>query len=243
MSQSSLLLAIECATRTASVAIARGEQILVVRSARSDRHHAESLLAEVDAALREARIGLDAVEAFAVSVGPGAFTSLRIGLATVKGLAFASGRPVVPVSTLAAIAHGAPPGHPRVAALLDARRGEVYAGEFDRTGPLPRARGEEAVETATTLATRLAPGTRLAGEIPPRMLDALQRAGRADLEPFDPPETRPRALAVASLGRVALAAGGAVDAAELVPRYLRRPEAEERRLAAAPSLDTGQKLE
>jgi len=233
-----LLLAIECATRTASVALARGERTLVVRSADSDRHHAESLLAEIDAALREAGVGLDSVEAFAVSVGPGAFTSLRIGLATVKGLAFASNRPVAPVSTLAAIAHGAPPGTLRVAAMLDARRGEVYAGEFDRSGSLPRLVGEEAVETAETLAARLAPGTRLAGEVPAALLGELQRAGRADLEPLDPPETRPRALAVAALGQIALAAGDAVDAADLVPRYLRRAEAEERRLAAASSLDT-----
>ncbi len=242
MSQPPLLLAIECATRQASVAIARGGEVVVVRTAHSEQHHAESLLAEIDAALNEADIPLDAVEAFAVGIGPGAFTSLRIGLATVKGLAFASDRPVAPVSTLAAIAHGAPPGHARVAALLDARRGEVYAGEFERTGSLPLAVGEEAIETADSLAGRLAPGTRLAGEIPAGLLAGLRAAGRADLEPFDPCETQPRVLAVVSLGLAALAAGGAVSAAELAPRYLRRAEAEEKRLAAASSLDTGEKL-
>jgi tRNA threonylcarbamoyladenosine biosynthesis protein TsaB len=245
VSPSPLLLAVDCATRSASVALGRGDDVLALRSASSERHHAESLLGEIDAVLREASIGLDAVEAFAVSIGPGAFTSLRIGLATVKGLAFASARPVAPVSTLAAIAHGAPREHVRVAALLDARRGEVYAGEFDRSGGLPTPVGEEAVETATSLAARLSPGARLAGELPARLLEQLREAGRSDLEPLEPLESQPRALAVAALGAAALAAGGAVDAAALAPRYLRRAEAEEKRLAASPrpGVDTGEKLQ
>ena len=126
MSAAPLILAVECATRGASVAIVRGAETLSLRSGTSDQHHAEGLLAEVDAALREAAVGLDDLEAFAVTVGPGAFTSLRIGLATVKGLAFGSRRPVAAVSTLAVIAQAAPADWPRVAAVLDARRGELY---------------------------------------------------------------------------------------------------------------------
>jgi tRNA threonylcarbamoyladenosine biosynthesis protein TsaB len=242
VSPAPLLLAVECATRTASVALARGEEIFAVRSAHSDRHHAESLLAEIDALLSEAGSELPDVEAFAVTIGPGAFTSLRIGLATVKGLAFASDRRVAPVSTLAAVACGAPPGTERVAAVLDARRGEVYAGAFDVSGRLPRAVGAEVVATAELLAAQLAPGTRLIGEIPPALVERLRAAGRGDLEPLETAGAVPRAVAVARLGAAVLAAGRGLTAAALVPRYLRRAEAEEKRLAAA-SLDTGKKLQ
>ena len=243
MSASARLLAVECATKRASVALLVGDDVVASRSASSDRHHAESLLAEVDALLADAAVALTDVDAFALSVGPGAFTSLRIGLATVKGLAFGSERPVAPISTLAAIAHGAPAGHERVAAVLDARRGEVYAGEFDRTGGAPAPIGEEAVETAEQLVARLAPGTVLAGEFPSRLAEAVSSARREDLVLLDPPETAPRAIAVGRLGRLLLEAGQGVAARDLVPRYLRRAEAEEKRLAAAGSLDTPEKLQ
>ena len=76
--------------------------------AREGRTGAESLLPGVDAVLRRAAATLQDVEAFAVSIGPGSFTGLRVGVATAKGLCFGSGRPVAPVSTLAAVCAGAP---------------------------------------------------------------------------------------------------------------------------------------
>ena len=245
MSEPPLVLAVECASRIASVALVRDSQVLVVRSARSDQHHAESLLSEIDGALAEAGCRLDAVEAFAVSVGPGAFTSLRIGISTVKGLAFGSDRPVAAVSTLAAIAQAvAPSSTPApLVAVLDARRGEVYAGVFDAAGEFVVAVGDEGVETAETQAAQLPRGARLIGELPPHWLDALRELGRDDLDVLDFGSPPPRALAVARLGQVALRAGEGVSAERLTPNYLRRPEAEEKRLAAASSLDTSEKLQ
>ena len=95
----------------------------------------------VDAVLGAAKVSLASVECFAVSIGPGSFTSLRVGLATVKGLAFGSDSPVAPVSTLAALAweavRAAGSTEVDVAAALDARRGEVYGGVF-RCSATPR---------------------------------------------------------------------------------------------------------
>lgn len=243
MSAAPLQLAIECATRVASVAVARGDEILALRQGASDQHHAERLLAEIDAVLRDANVALEQIEAFAVTVGPGAFTSLRIGLATVKGLAFGSARPVAAVSTLAVVAHGAPPEWKRVAAVLDARRGELYAGEFDRAGSLPVPIGDEAVESPAALAARVGPGTRLVGELPAGLAEALAEAGRPDLVPIEEPQPAPRAVALAALAGPILAAGQGTAASALAPRYLRRAEAEEKRLAAGGSLDTPQGLQ
>ena len=140
-----LLLAVETATAAPSVALWRGDALLGERAADPGRATAEALLPALDALLADARVALAAVEGFAVSIGPGSFTGLRIGVATVKGLAFGTARPAVAVSTLAALARHAP-GPAPVAAVLDARRGEVYAAGFAarRAGPLaPGGRGSD----------------------------------------------------------------------------------------------------
>jgi tRNA threonylcarbamoyladenosine biosynthesis protein TsaB len=94
-----LLLAVESATSVPGVAVLRGEELLVELAQPGDQHHAETLLPLVDRALAQSGLELDEIEAFGVSIGPGSFTSLRIGLATVKGLVFGTSRPAVPVST------------------------------------------------------------------------------------------------------------------------------------------------
>ena len=251
MSRPSLLLAIECATRVASVALARDGEVLAVRSTRSDQHHAQTLLPEIDAVFSQLGAALADVDAFAVSIGPGAFTSLRIGLSTLKGLAFASERPVAAISTLACIAHAAPREAARVAALLDARRGEVYVGQFERqpgdgrqgSSEVLQLVGEEGVRTAVELARELERDTLLVGEIPTGFLEALAAAGRPDLRHTGPAGPGPRAASLAALGLRALERGEAVSASGLVPRYLRRADAEEKRLAASSSLDTAKKLQ
>ncbi|MFQ5719061.1 MAG: tRNA (adenosine(37)-N6)-threonylcarbamoyltransferase complex dimerization subunit type 1 TsaB [Acidobacteriota bacterium] len=163
---------------------------------------------------------------FAVTVGPGGFTGIRVGLATVRGLALAGGQPVAGVSTLAALADAAGRPGERLAAWLDAGRGEVYAGLFavDATPTRPPAPwGPECVA---------APATVLAGLPAGPLLFAGQGALRhADLIAARPAASGPSALlprtpflagAAARLGALALAAGAAAPAE---PCYLRPPDA------------------
>ncbi|HXV37812.1 MAG TPA: tRNA (adenosine(37)-N6)-threonylcarbamoyltransferase complex dimerization subunit type 1 TsaB, partial [Myxococcota bacterium] len=124
-----LLLALETATAEASVALLRGGE-LVDEVAAAPGPAAATLLPAIDRLLERSGVALAAIDAFAVSVGPGSFTSLRVGIATVKGLAFGAAQPVVPVSTLAALALAAGPTHESVVPLLDARRGELYAAAY-----------------------------------------------------------------------------------------------------------------
>jgi len=233
---SQLLLAMESASRTASVALLRGETVLGTRMSADGQHHAESLLPQVVSLLEEAAARPGDIDAFAVGIGPGAFTSIRIGVATIKGLAFGSDRPIAPVSTLAAIAQAAfaeNPGAAQIVAALDARRGEVYTAEFARGSGSPGFSlvQAEGLGSAATIAATAGRGAGIAGELPPRFGELLAEAGREDLELL-PASHRPRALAVASLGRDALVAGETTLASQLTPQYLRRPEAEETRLAA-----------
>ena len=225
------LLSVETATETASLALWREGAVACERCVEPGRPTAEALLPALDALLREAGLDLAAVGGFAVSVGPGSFTGLRIGIATVKGLAFGTGRRVAPVSTLAALA-GQAPGEAPVAAVLDARRGELYAAGFENGAPaawLP-----ETVLPVSELAQRLPAGCRVVGEGLAVCADALRAARGAELALLEtPPDTA--AGQVARIGAAQWSRGEAVAAEALLPRYVRRAEAEVKR--------TGQRFE
>lgn len=225
-----MILALETATLATSVALLRGEALVAEWTHVDARPHSERLLPAIDALLARAGVALGAVEAFAVSAGPGSFTGLRIGIATVKGLAFGGDRPVAAVPTLAALALGAADGRSPVAALLDARRGEVYAALYAPDGaPL----APEAVLTPEALAERLPPGTRLvAGEGSGEAAAAVAARLGEKAHVLPAPHGVARAYAVGVLGARALARGEGVPAARLVPRYVRRAEAEVRRTGA-----------
>jgi len=183
----------------------------------------------VDLVLRRAGAAPDDVEAFAVSVGPGSFTGLRVGIATVKGLAFGSGRPVAAVSSLRALARRAPAEASVAAALLDARRGEVYGAAYALPAPLPRELVAEGVYRPEELGAKLSaePGLALVGEGALLHAEAL-RAALPEAR-LVPDASAPRARDVGVLGARHLARGEGIAAEELVPRYLRRAEAEVRR--------------
>ena len=234
------LLAIESATRLASVALLRRGEVVASREGVTGDHHAERLLPMIDDLLTGSETPLDQVGAFAVSIGPGAFTSLRIGLATLKGLAFGTGRIAAAVSTLAALAHAslaagrAEPGE-TVVALLDARRGELYAGGY-RTRAGSNASLEPVIEDfvylPAELARRLEGRVRLVGE-GAQILGAeiAAEAPQAQVEIDPGPTLWPTAASVGALGLAQLAAGEGQPAGSLVPRYLRRAQAEETRTA------------
>ena len=154
-----LLLAVESATPALSVALLRGSELLHEQSSVVAGRHAERLLPMIEQLLQHASVRESDVEAFAVSIGPGSFTSLRVGVATVKGLAFATARPAVPVSTLAALAWSYArerrpwPDDLPIAAVLD---GDAYlaAGQVDEAQQMWEAMGQ--VRSISVLHERLA---------------------------------------------------------------------------------------
>lgn len=126
------LLALDCSTDICSLALWVDGQVVVHREYAA-RQVSERLLGYIEKLLSGCRIGLNDLDALAVGVGPGAFTGVRLAVATMHGLAMACGLPIHPVSTLAAVA--AQTGHRATAepllVLQDARMGEVYAGWFN----------------------------------------------------------------------------------------------------------------
>jgi len=137
------LLAIETATDACSAALSIDGE-LRERFEIAPRAHTERILPMIDELMAEAGMTISQVDAMAFGCGPGAFTGVRIAVGVTQGIAFAADLPVVPVSTLAALAQGA--GGDRVLAALDARMDEVYWGAYQRNvAGLMEGVGEECV--------------------------------------------------------------------------------------------------
>ena len=129
-----LILSVETATLSGSVAVSRGDELLGVVSGDASISHSNTLLVDVDKLLTETQIALPEVDLFAVATGPGSFTGLRIGIATIKALAATLDRPTAGIPTLEAVALSGGVSAETVA-LLPAGRGEVFAQLFSVLGP------------------------------------------------------------------------------------------------------------
>ena|SRR5215510_11123878 len=129
MNPDPVILSVETATLSGSVSVSRGEAILGQLAGEAQVSHSNTLLADINRILDQTGIRLTEVDVFAVATGPGSFTGLRIGIATVKALSATLERPCAGVPTLEAIAHaGGASG--RSVALMPAGRGEVFAQMF-----------------------------------------------------------------------------------------------------------------
>lgn len=124
------MLALETATSTTGVALVKEEQLIAEAVLNTGLHHTQQLLPLVRSVLAQAGVALAQVEALAVSLGPGSFTGLRIGLATVQGLALVHNCPVVAVPTLDILAENAVGLHGLICTIIRARKDEVYTALY-----------------------------------------------------------------------------------------------------------------
>jgi tRNA threonylcarbamoyladenosine biosynthesis protein TsaB len=204
-----LVLALDTALETCSAALVADGRVLGACSEPMARGHQERLASLVEDVVREAGVAFADLDRIGVTRGPGSFTGLRVGLAFAKGLGFALGRPVVGIGTLQAIA-GFEPGVS--AAVIDARRGQVYVQAFEagRARPLTPPEALSAEAAAAWLA--------------PLGLDQLRGPGaRLLAQAF--PEARVSEEGVDPVVVAALAAAAAEPLAPAEPLYLRAPDA------------------
>jgi tRNA threonylcarbamoyladenosine biosynthesis protein TsaB len=214
------ILALDTSTEACSVALLT-DQGITGACAEVGRGHAEQILAMVNAVLAEGEASLAMLDGIAAGIGPGAFTGVRISVAVAQGLAFGAGLPVVPVTTLEALAlQTMRDGVGRALACLDARMGEVYWGCF-------------AADLAHALVALDELKVGPAADV--RLPDAAQYRGigrgfaaypeLAQLKglELDPRDSRalPDAREMARLGAIRLRAGQALDPADLRPLYVR----------------------
>ena len=202
------VLGLDTATTTASIAVLDGDRVLATATRNTHRRTADVLIA-VDEACRAAGIGPRELDAIAVGAGPGSFTGLRIGMATAKGIAFAAHRPVWAVSSLAALAL-ASPRDGTVVAILDARKGEIFAGMFRKTGALVEPIAGEPERVLVPSALVVPEGATTVGDVPALCSHAATPSGESVAR-----------LALAG-ARVVVRAGGAstdIRASEAEIRY------------------------
>ncbi len=228
-----LVLGVETSTTQGGVALVGDDRLVSEYLLNVEATHSERLLPAIDRMLCEAGVGLDAISGIAVSIGPGSFTGLRIGLSTVKGLAYATGLPVVGVPTLEALAWAVPFAAEQVCPVLDARKHEVYAALFRyERGVLVRLMADAAL-APEALCSKIRKPTLFLGDGLPVYGELFRRllGDRMLVPPLASRGARP--ACVAELGRHRLLRGERDSADSLVPRYLRPSEAELRHRRAS----------
>jgi len=224
-----LVLGVETSTMQGGAALVGEDGLRSEYTLNVEATHSERLLPTIERMLRDAGIGLDALAGLAVSIGPGSFTGLRIGLSTIKGLAYATGLPVVGVPTLEALACTVPFAREQICPVLDARKQEVYAALFRcEQGQLVQIM-EDAAMSPEALCAKIRRPTIFLGDGLAVYGEVFQKHLADHMLVSPPPNRGARPAWVAEIGRRRLLRGerDAVDA--LVPRYLRPSEAEFRR--------------
>lgn len=228
------LLALDTADGGAGVAVALEGRVVAWEAEVSRARPAERLFVLLDEVLARAGVQARDLGCVAVPRGPGSFTGLRVAIAAAKGLAFALGVPVVGVPTLRALARGVIPGAGTVAAVLDARKGQVYGVAYDGpTGAEVVAEGAwrprafvEAVGALGAPYRFTGSGLTVYGALFRDFLGEAFQAAPQDQRAIPPAQ-------VALIGWEGWVAGRATHPSLLVPEYLRLSEAEEKKAASA----------
>jgi tRNA threonylcarbamoyladenosine biosynthesis protein TsaB len=191
------VLAFDCAGRGCAAAVVAGGRVLARRSEPMERGQAAALVPLIEATLAAAGLTLRAVDLLAVTVGPGAFTGVRIGLAAARGLALATGLPLVGITSFAAMAEAVPPSRRAgrtLAVALDSKRAEIFLQCFAAAGPALAPGALVAPSDADAL---IPPGPILvAGDAAERLMPFLAGRGEraADAELPDPADIARAAL-------------------------------------------------
>jgi len=223
------IFAIDTSQKTVGVSILAGDEIRADILIASGRHHSEILLPAMDQVFRLTGLRPDEMDCFAMTLGPGSFTGLRIGAATIKGLALATGKPVIGISTLDALARNASCSAQMVCPMLDAQRNQVYTALY---APLDGSTMKKIMEERVVDVDRWL--QELKGDIL-FLGDGALKYNRLIHERFPAANgmaeihaNSVRAAMVAALARERFHRGEHLDLLTFAPSYLRLSEAEMR---------------
>ncbi len=225
-----IILSLDTSATVASAALCDGERLLAEYTLNNGNTHSETLLPMVESLLTHFGISTDDIDIFASSTGPGSFTGVRIGVATLKGLAFGKNKPCVSVSTLEAIAENLCVYKGLICPVMNARRSQVYTALFRSDGEkLTRLTPDSAISIAELdeLLAKYAEPVAFCGDGYGITVSALKKT-----EVYPVPE-RLRHQSAYSVAQVALRnylAGNYTDDAKLTVTYLRPSQAERERM-------------
>lgn len=219
-----MLLAIDTATRTASIALYDASGVLSEQSWRSDNRHTVETAPAIAAMLRRLGLGAEALRGVAVATGPGSFTGLRIGISIAKGLCLALQIPILGVPSLDVVAYAAgDPGGP-VLAVLEVGRGRICVARYHVVNSLPVQEGEIALVRAADWTPAVDELTLVAGEVSAELAERLLGLpGAENLAISSLAGSVRRAGYLAELAWERLEAGESDDLDSLAPIYLHQP--------------------
>jgi len=223
------VLALETATLVSGVALATESSLLAEWKLETAKTHSELLLPHVEMLLQAAQVEKQELKAVAVSLGPGSFTGLRIGLATAKALAYALRIPLIGVPTLEALAYNCPVPGVLLSPFLDAQKGNVYQGRYHiENGRVVEVQPPRVVAFQKALEELVADGepAMALGEGVAWLQQPKYKALQEALVPTPLSVAMPRAASVAALAWQRLQQGDSDEAMTLEPMYIRRSEAE-----------------
>jgi tRNA threonylcarbamoyladenosine biosynthesis protein TsaB len=220
------ILAVDTSTMAGGVALMESSRVLCDLRVDAPASHAPRLLTLIHQALNLASVPLDSIDLFAASQGPGSFTGLRIGIATLMGLGHALQRDVIGIDTLEAIAMKAWWAPYQVAALLDARKGEVFGALFRGTVTGPRRLTPNLVMSPEAFCAKIIAPTVLLGTAVDVYRGVWERS-LGDLAIFAPPWlSMPCSVEVGALAFTQATTGCGGPSTALTPMYVRPSEAE-----------------
>jgi tRNA threonylcarbamoyladenosine biosynthesis protein TsaB len=219
----SLLLAMDTATRAASLALHDGTRVRVEISWESQDHHSVELTPRIAGMLAQLQVSVDDLVGIAVSLGPGSFTGLRVGVAAAKGLAMSRGIKLLGVPTLDIIAQAMQDSPWPVVAVLAAGRGRLCAAKYRLNKNEMTAEGPVWLTTVRELGTDWEETTRVCGELSAEERHDLQKRLGRRVELASPAASLRRAGFLAELGWARLHRGQSDDPATLAPIYIQTP--------------------
>ena len=230
------ILAVDSSGLVASIAVAEDDNLLAEYTMNYKKTHSQTLMPMLQEVKNMIELDLNSIDAIAIAAGPGSFTGLRIGSATVKGLGLALDKPVVEVPTLEGLAFNLCGTSHLVCPLMDARRNQVYTGIYrfvsaDNQWQMQTVQEQCAVDVTEILqiCNDLGEPVIFLGDGVPVYADKIAEACQVPYTFAPSNMNRQRAASVAALGIIYAKQGKFVSAAEHAPEYLRKSQAERER--------------
>jgi tRNA threonylcarbamoyladenosine biosynthesis protein TsaB len=220
------ILGLDTSTMTGSVAVVTEQRVLVEYTLHTRVTHTERLLGAIDSALKAVELSVHDLDGIAVSIGPGSFTGLRIGVTTAKSLAYSLQRPIAGITSLDALAARYLFTPTLVCPLLDARKREVYAAFYRNPGPDVQRVSNHMVASPESLFRTVTDPVILLGDGVLPYRSKLENLLGVSARFADVPHSTPSGSMIAQLGYARLKAGDADDALTLAPLYVRKSDAE-----------------
>ncbi len=210
------ILAIDTSTYSLSIAAAKGNKILAHRNLKLRKNLSSSIISEIERILKKAKISLSALDGFTVGLGPGSFTSLRVGLSTIKAFSFALGKPVVGISSLDVIAMNVKEDG-SICVLSDAKRNLLYASFYEKKEGDIRRESDYLLISPENLMRRFSQEMVLVGD-GITILEQVTKKMRGKLAP--PSQWMPQAKNLAFLALKRFERKEFDDIQRLIPLYL-----------------------